>query len=181
MKKTFGITVLMLIFISCITFGKGQQEFQYSVVDFQGTWEQVDGSSVITITGNNFTILNMEIGYAGYGRISMEIINHFVKAEGKEIKIKTIKFICDSSTKGNIMYLGNSEETINEINSGKHFYLKDSVFINDFQMKAWKEFSPISEKNGKFSDDVIEKYFINQAFYQKHRVHKNFCVKGKIS
>jgi hypothetical protein len=42
------------------------------------------------------------------------------------------------------MYLGNSEETINEINSGNHFYFKNQVFINDFQIKAWEEFRLMS-------------------------------------
>jgi hypothetical protein len=67
---------VVLLIVSASVFGNGSKEsnFSYFIEDFQGPWQQVNGSSVIIITSKNFTILNMEIGYAGYGRISIEIV-----------------------------------------------------------------------------------------------------------
>jgi hypothetical protein len=149
---------VILLIASGSIFAGGQKEpfeFKYSVEDFQGTWQQVNGSSVITITGNDFTILNMEIGYAGYGIVSM--------GWGNKDKVKTeaIRFDFHNdwegrSTKGNSIYLNMSEKDLNQFKRDRNY------FVNDFQMKAWEDYSiPIYERNSIYPDDIFDKYFKN--------------------
>ncbi|MDR2597149.1 MAG: hypothetical protein LBC76_07515 [Treponema sp.] len=164
MKKIVVFAVILLI-VSASLFASGQNEGKYSIDDFQGTWQQVNGSSVITITGNDFTILNMEIGYAGYGIVSMDTWNE------NNVKRETIRFDFNNegkgrSTKGNFFYLGKTEEDLNQYKENPFF---KNILVNDFQMKAWEEFSPKSEKNSRYPDDIIKKYF-NIPLYQKGSV-----------
>ncbi|MCL2271199.1 MAG: hypothetical protein FWC19_00140 [Treponema sp.] len=152
MKKLLTICLLFVL-VSCASFAGGNKESQNLLDDLQGTWKQVDGKSVITITGNDFTILNMEIGYAGYGIVSI-------------VTLKGTKFLrfetFNKSTPGAIMYLGWTEAQLNAYKEGYDWHYKDKLVINDFQMKAWEEFSLISEKNNeRFPDHIIEKYFSN--------------------
>jgi len=157
MKKIL-IFVAVLLIVSASVFASGSFEYKYSVEDFQGTWQQVNGSSVITITGNDFTVLNMEIGYAGYGIVSMGWWNK------DRIKTEAIRFdmhwngIEGRSTKGNFFYLGMTEKDLNQFKRDRNY------FVNDFQMKAWEEFSPISEKKSRYPDDIRDKYFDTPAF-----------------
>jgi hypothetical protein len=159
MKKLLTIC-LLLVLVSCISFASGNKESQNLLDDLQGTWKQVDGKSVITITGNDFTILNMEIGYAGYGIVSIGTLNG-----RKTLVFNFYNRSTGRSTKGNLVYLGFDDKFINSIDSGSHHIHKDTLFINDFQMKAREEFGTISEKNEegftKYPDHILEKYFNN--------------------
>jgi hypothetical protein len=161
MKKI--VVLMILLIVGASVFASGQNEpqkssvFKNSIEDFQGTWQQVNGSSVITITGNDFTLLNMEIGYAGYGIVSMGYWNK------NNVKTEAIRFDFHNdyegrSTKGFYFYLGMTEDYLNKVKRDKN------ILVNDFQMKAWEEFSSISEKNDRFSDDIIKKYFDIPAY-----------------
>jgi hypothetical protein len=67
MKKIVVFLLVGLIVIGCVSAPKG-----ISIKDFEGVWEQVDGSSVFTFSGRNWEIVDIERGIAGYGTFKLE-------------------------------------------------------------------------------------------------------------
>ncbi|MFP3090781.1 hypothetical protein LQZ21_10705 [Treponema sp. TIM-1] len=57
-----------------------------------GTWKQVDGTSIITFNDRYFEIINMELGIAGYGTIKPDRSNRLI------IDAPYILYLNESST-----------------------------------------------------------------------------------
>jgi hypothetical protein len=86
----------------------------------------------------------MEIGYAGYGLVSMDT---WPKDKTEVIRFDFYNEDKGRSTKGNIIYLGLPEQVINEINKHENYFTKN-ILLNDFQMRHWMAFRFNPESNG---------------------------------
>jgi len=144
-KIILSLVLLNLVLIPCFSNGQNEQKepIDNSVEDFNGTWQQVGGASVITFKDGEFEVVNLEEGFAGWGIISLT-------NWGKDValRIDTHNDYEGRKTKG---YLLNLNIPVNKLNLVK----KNRTYTTkDFQIKAWEEFKvPMSERNGKFYND----------------------------
>ncbi|MDR2977992.1 MAG: hypothetical protein LBU56_00850 [Rickettsiales bacterium] len=149
MKKSLIVTTL-LILVGCISFASGGKEYEphrNSIEDFQGTWRQVDGSTVITISGTEFELVDMELGWAGWGRIDLGYLNY------KSI----IRIDMDHDFRGaeKSAYLLNLNTTASDFDFiGKNRSTRHYI-TRDFMIKAWEDFKvPVAERNNRFYNDL---------------------------
>jgi len=145
MKKILIFTVVLLI-ASASVFGSGQKEeplpadFPYKIEDFNGTWQQVGGASVITFKDGEFEIVNMEEGFAGWGINSFECIKY---DQSVLLRFDTHNDYEGRNTKGYLLNLNTLKIPTDR-----------TIITKDFQRKAWEEFGiPITKRNDKFLND----------------------------
>jgi hypothetical protein len=145
MKKILVFTAALLI-ASVSVFGNGHKEeplpadFHYTLEDFNGTWQQVNGASVITFKDGEFEIVNMEEGFAGWGINSFEYIKF---NQSVILRFDTHNDYEGRNSKGYLLNLNTSKIPTNR-----------TIITKDFQRKAWEEFIvPISKRNNKFFND----------------------------
>lgn len=122
-----------------MAYANGKAEFPHTVEDFEGIWQQVNGASVITIKDNEFEIVNMELGWAGYGLISFE-------SRGSEIYLR---FDCNNQYEGRNTrgYLLNLNMDQKEFDRAIQIARRQRLITRDFMIEAWEDFSvPIDER-----------------------------------
>ena len=132
-KNYFCIILIAFIFASCATAPDG-----ILINNLTGVWQQVDGSSVLTIDGKYWEILDMERGWAGYGTDIK-----WAKREGKTyIDFRYLK----NSYILNLSKYDNIHTTINGVQH--RIYINGYIYLKDFMLKAWEEYKiPIEDRD----------------------------------
>jgi len=104
-----------------------------TVDSFTGVWQQVDGSSILTINGKDWEILDIERGIAGFGN-NIKIVQR--KTEVYVDFIYKNGYILDMGKYSNLN--DRYKEPLSSINGVK---------IRDFMLTAWKDYkTPIGER-----------------------------------
>jgi len=145
-KIILSLVIFGFVLLPCFSNGQKEQEepINNSIEDFNGTWQQIDGASIISFKDGEFEIVNMEEGIAGWGIISLT-------NWGKDValRIDTHNDYEGRKIKGYLLNLNIPENTLNKK------VIKDRTYITrDFQIKAWEDFKiPMPERNGKYFND----------------------------